>query len=75
MIHHWRMVEHTFRGGCSGAARQARRSLKLGRINNSYFWIDPARSIAGVILLHNPPFVDSKALGVHDVFERAVYQR
>jgi len=49
-------------------------SLSWGGINNTYFWIDPRRGIAGVILMHYLPFADAKALAVYDAFERAAYQ-
>ena len=49
-------------------------SLSWGGINNTYFWVDPARGIAGVILMQFLPFADSKGLAVYDAFERAVYQ-
>jgi CubicO group peptidase (beta-lactamase class C family) len=49
-------------------------SLSWGGINNTYFWIDPARGVAGVILMQFLPFADTKALAIYDVFERGVYQ-
>jgi methyl acetate hydrolase len=49
-------------------------SLSWGGINNTYFWLDPARGIAGVILMQFLPFADRKALAVYDGFERGVYQ-
>jgi methyl acetate hydrolase len=49
-------------------------SLSWGGINNTYFWVDPSRGIAGVILMQFLPFADEKALAVYDAFERAVYQ-
>jgi methyl acetate hydrolase len=49
-------------------------SLSWGGINNTYFWIDPSRGIAGVILMQFLPFADSKALAVYRDFERAVYE-
>jgi len=49
-------------------------SLSWGGINNTYFWIDRTRGIAGVVLMQFLPFADSKALAVCDAFERAVYQ-
>jgi methyl acetate hydrolase len=49
-------------------------SLSWGGINNTYYWIDPTRGIAGVIMLQYLPFADAKALAVYDAFERAVYQ-
>jgi methyl acetate hydrolase len=49
-------------------------SLSWGGINNTYFWVDQSRGIAGVILLQYLPFADPTALAVHDAFERAAYQ-
>jgi CubicO group peptidase (beta-lactamase class C family) len=49
-------------------------SLSWGGINNTYFWIDPSRGIAGVILMQYLPFADAKALAVYDAFERGAYQ-
>jgi CubicO group peptidase (beta-lactamase class C family) len=49
-------------------------SLSWGGINNTYYWIDPSRGIAGVIMMQYLPFADAKALAVYDAFERAVYQ-
>jgi CubicO group peptidase (beta-lactamase class C family) len=49
-------------------------SLSWGGINNTYFWIDPARGVAGVILMQFLPFADPRALAVYDAFERAVYR-
>jgi len=55
--------------------RRSAGSLSWGGINNTYFWIDPARGIGGVILMQFLPFADSKALAVYDAFEQAVYAR
>jgi CubicO group peptidase (beta-lactamase class C family) len=49
-------------------------SLSWGGINNTYFWIDPTRGIAGVVMMQFLPFADTKALGIYDTFERGVYQ-
>jgi CubicO group peptidase (beta-lactamase class C family) len=49
-------------------------SLSWGGINNTYFWIDPTRGIAGVIMMQYLPFADAKALAVYDTFERGAYQ-
>lgn len=49
-------------------------SLSWGGINNTFFWIDPARGIAGVIMMQYLPFADLKALGVYDTFERGAYK-
>ncbi len=49
-------------------------SLSWGGINNTYYWLDPARGITGVIMMQFLPFADRKALALHDAFERGVYQ-
>jgi CubicO group peptidase (beta-lactamase class C family) len=49
-------------------------SLSWGGINNTFFWIDPSRGIAGVIMMQYLPFADPVALALHDAFERATYQ-
>jgi CubicO group peptidase (beta-lactamase class C family) len=48
-------------------------SLAWAGLGNTYFWIDPARGIAGVLLTQLLPFADRKALTLLDAFERAVY--
>lgn len=61
----------------TGAQQPGKRSpgsLSWGGINNTYFWVDPARGVAGVILFQFLPFADARALAVHDAFERAIYQ-
>jgi CubicO group peptidase (beta-lactamase class C family) len=49
-------------------------SLSWGGIDNTYYWWDPARGVAGVILMQFLPFADSRALAVYDRFERGVYR-
>jgi CubicO group peptidase (beta-lactamase class C family) len=49
-------------------------SLSWGGINNTFFWIDPARGIAGVIMMQYLPFADAKALATYDAFERGAYR-
>ncbi|HEY6254995.1 MAG TPA: serine hydrolase domain-containing protein [Xanthobacteraceae bacterium] len=56
------------------AGKRSAGSLSWGGIYNTYFWLDPARGIAGVILMQFLPFADRKALAVYDSFERGVYQ-
>ena len=48
-------------------------SLAWAGLANSYFWIDPARNVAGVILMQLLPFADGKALETFAGFERGVY--
>ncbi len=56
------------------AGKRSAGSLSWGGINNTYFWIDPARGIAGVVMMQFLPFADTKALAIYDTFERGVYQ-
>jgi CubicO group peptidase (beta-lactamase class C family) len=48
-------------------------SLAWAGLGNTYFWIDPGRAVAGIILMQLLPFADPKALALLDAFERAVY--
>ena len=41
---------------------------------NTYYWIDPARRIAGVIMMQVLPFADRQALAAYHQFERGVYR-
>lgn len=56
------------------AGKRAAGSLSWGGINNTYFWVDPATGVAGVILMQFLPFSDPRALALYDAFERGVYQ-
>ena len=56
------------------AGKRSPGSLSWGGINNTFFWIDPARGIAGVIMMQYLPFADARALAVLDVFERGAYR-
>jgi CubicO group peptidase (beta-lactamase class C family) len=42
-------------------------------IANCYYWLDPARGVAGVLLSQILPFADPEALSLFSAFERAVY--
>ena len=48
-------------------------SLAWAGLANTYFWIDPAKGVAGVILMQLLPFADAKSLALFDRFEKAVY--
>ena len=41
---------------------------------NTYYWIDPASRIAGVIMMQILPFADRRALNVYRLFERGIYR-
>ena len=48
-------------------------SLAWAGINNTYFWLDPMKRTAGVLMTQILPFADPKVLGLLDRFEAAVY--
>ena len=48
-------------------------SLTWGGLFNSYYWIDPAKRIAGVFMTQVLPFADARALRVYGQFERGIY--
>ena len=48
-------------------------SLAWAGLANTYFWIDPARDVAGVILMQLLPFVDKDCLEAFSGFESGVY--
>ena len=56
------------------AGKRTPGSLSWGGINNTFFWVDQSRGIAGVIMMQYLPFADAKALAVYDAFERGAYQ-
>ena len=56
------------------AGKRSPGSLSWGGINNTFFWIDPTRGIAGVIMMQYLPFADARALAAYDAFERGAYQ-
>ena len=48
-------------------------SLTWAGLYNTYFWIDPASGICGVLLVQVLPFFDAEVVRVFEDFERAVY--
>jgi CubicO group peptidase (beta-lactamase class C family) len=48
-------------------------SLAWAGLANTYYWIDPARRITGVLMTQILPFVDARVIEVYGNFERAVY--
>ncbi|MEH2530457.1 methyl acetate hydrolase [Bradyrhizobium sp. AZCC 1588] len=48
-------------------------SLAWAGLANTYFWIDPARDVSGVILMQLLPFADATCLETFAGFERGVY--
>jgi len=48
-------------------------SLTWAGIFNTYYWLDPQKRVAGVILTQVLPFADHKAVKLYGGFESAVY--
>ncbi len=48
-------------------------SLAWAGIDNTFYWIDPKRSLCAVIMMQFLPFCDPEAVGLLADFERAVY--
>jgi len=56
-----------------GANGRSAGSLAWAGLFNSYYWLDPARRVAGVILMQILPFADPRAVALYGRFERGVY--
>ncbi len=48
-------------------------SVAWAGLFNTYFWIDPTKQLAGVILMQILPFADDPAFRLFEEFERAIY--
>ncbi|HLZ69620.1 MAG TPA: serine hydrolase domain-containing protein [Dehalococcoidia bacterium] len=48
-------------------------SLAWAGLANTYYWLDPTKGIAGVILTQVLPFVDGAVMRLFDRYERAIY--
>lgn len=49
-------------------------SLAWAGLNNTYYWLDPVKKVAGVFMAQILPFGDPHVLGALDSFEAAVYE-
>jgi methyl acetate hydrolase len=49
-------------------------SLAWAGLNNTYYWLDPSRMVAGVLMTQILPFGDWAVLDALDAFETAVYR-
>ena len=49
-------------------------SLAWAGIDNTFYWIDPKRSVCAVLMMQFLPFVDQDAVGLLGDFERAAYR-
>jgi CubicO group peptidase (beta-lactamase class C family) len=57
-----------------GHAGRSAGSLAWAGINNTYYWLDPVKKVAGVIMTQTLPFADPDVLTALDGFEAAVYE-
>jgi methyl acetate hydrolase len=57
-----------------GPAGRAAGSLAWAGLNNTYYWLDPTRKVAGVLMTQILPFADPAVLQALDSFECAVYK-
>ena len=57
-----------------GPAGRSGGSLSWAGLANTYFWVDPSKHVAGVILTQILPFVDSRVLSLYGKFESGVYK-
>jgi methyl acetate hydrolase len=48
-------------------------SLTWAGLLNTYYWIDPAARVAGVVMMQILPFADAQALAAYRHVERGVY--
>jgi CubicO group peptidase (beta-lactamase class C family) len=48
-------------------------SLAWAGIENTFYWIDPKKSLCAVVMMQYFPFVDKQAVGLLSDFEKAVY--
>jgi CubicO group peptidase (beta-lactamase class C family) len=56
-----------------GPAGRSAGSLAWAGLNNTYYWLDPVRQVAGVLMTQVLPFADAAVLAALDGFEAAVY--
>jgi CubicO group peptidase (beta-lactamase class C family) len=57
-----------------GPAGRSAGSLAWAGLNNTYYWLDPVKKVAGVFMTQTLPFADPTVLQALDAFEGAVYQ-
>jgi len=49
-------------------------TVSWGGLFNTYYWLDPARKVTGLIMTQVLPFADRKVLTLYGRFESAVYE-
>jgi CubicO group peptidase (beta-lactamase class C family) len=59
--------------GAGTSGMRSEGSMSWAGIFNTFFWIDPNRGIAAVVMMQYLPFFDKDAVGLLGDFERALY--
>jgi methyl acetate hydrolase len=49
-------------------------TVSWGGIFNTYYWLDPAKRVTGLIMTQILPFADTKTLKLYGQYERSVYE-
>jgi len=49
-------------------------TVSWGGLFNTYYWLDPARRVTGLIMTQILPFADTRALALYGRYEKAVYE-
>src|SRR5439155_22687644 len=49
-------------------------TVSWGGIFNTYYWLDPAKRVTGLIMTQILPFADTRTLKLYGQFERSVYE-
>jgi CubicO group peptidase (beta-lactamase class C family) len=49
-------------------------TVSWGGIFNTYYWLDPAKRVAGLIMTQILPFADTRVVKLYGQFEKAVYE-
>src|SRR6476661_1831730 len=57
-----------------GPAGRSAGTLSWCGLANTYFWVDPAKRVAGVICTQILPFVDPRVMSLYTQFESGVYK-
>jgi methyl acetate hydrolase len=57
-----------------GSAGRSAGTLAWCGLANTYFWVDPAKRVVGVICAQILPFVDPRVMDLYNKFESGVYQ-
>jgi methyl acetate hydrolase len=57
-----------------GPAGRSAGTLSCCGLANTYFWVDPAKRVAGVICTQILPFVDPRVMNLYGKFESGVYK-